>query len=196
MKPSLVLLVRLLAFVAGSRLCSFILGINRAPTADPLPIPTDLIEPIFGLVVLLWHSKSVRQVVSQRSLAFLAASTFVWMIVQRLPIPPALRGDYGLGGLVMIVATGTFLLPIAHALILGTSWWRVALAIPGIFGVWWYLTLSQFRFEWIVDVWQGLYLLFMFVSIPASERSPAALRRLRRSGMEHGREWRSEAHQL
>ncbi len=158
---------RLLVFVAGARLSSMVLPFNRPGPPSPSGLSEYLVGLIFGLVILAWHSGSIKQAVSRNSIGFLAASTLIWVFVLNVPIPVP-NDQYGVGLLVAKVALGTVLLPIAHAGILGESWRRVVLAIPAIYGLWWYLTFNLTAMQWMVESWQGAYLLFMFGSIPGS----------------------------
>ena len=104
------------------------------------------VGPIFGGVVLLWHARSLRELLSFRSAIFLVASTFTYalmaaisslnnFLVQNGPTPLDDRSA---------VAVGTVLLAIAHALFLKASWKRVGIAIPCVYGSW-YLIASPMQ---------------------------------------------------
>ena len=131
------------------------------------------IGPTFGIVVLAWYANSIQQLLSLRSLGFLVASTLIYALVARLA-----------GELMVAVAIGTLLLPTAHAALLGTSWRRTAIAVPGIYGTWYLLGLltswlgERWRlgplehFVHLVSIWQVAYLLFMFVPSPRIRGKP------------------------
>ncbi|MBI4354031.1 MAG: hypothetical protein HY595_02220 [Candidatus Omnitrophica bacterium] len=131
------------------------------------------VGPIFGIVVVIWAAGAVRDLISLRSGAFVAASTVIYALVVRLHTvlfqPFSSHKDYSF----LALAAGTILLPVAHALCLKASWKRVMVAIPGLYA-------STFAAGWLIEVWhldqgplrgflfngasvwQGLYLLFLF----------------------------------
>lgn len=123
------------------------------------------IGPTFGIVVLAWYANSIQNLLSLRNLGFLVASTLIYALVARLA-----------GELMVAVAIGTLLLPTAHAALLGTSWKRTAIAVPGIYGGWYLLGLAaSWLEEWLwpvqsfvhmASLWQFAYLLFMFAPPP------------------------------
>lgn len=153
---------------------------------------------IFGAVVLVWHTRSLRELISPRSLVFLASSTLIWRLIWKLVVK---GGGYHLES---EVALGTTLLTIAHTWLLGAPLRRVLIAIPCILGIW-YLSawpLSHvfpggYVFNhgfpggytygvWIPDLrailytipmWQAAYLLCMFGSIPQFVRTRFLLSR-------------------
>lgn len=111
---------------------------------------------VFGVVVAVWHSRAIRNLIELRIAAFLVSSALIWILVYRLvspfpvssavirilvdvglmPPPAGYREDLGLIG---PVALGTILLVIAHAWFVGASVKRLLTAIPCILGIW-YLT--------------------------------------------------------
>lgn len=146
---------------------------------------------IFGIVILVWQVRSVREAINVRNAAFLFAAELIWLLVfNRLVIfGGALYLPHSLG----IVMLGTVLLTSAHAGFLGASERRVLIAIPSILGLWFVLSYIIGRFGWsdfILDflhiphskdsfgidmteievgtfgvgqtIWQGAYLLLMF----------------------------------
>ncbi len=130
----------------------------------------------FGIVILVWRATSVREAVRFRSLAFLAASALIWMLVFQLlkrSMTGAIFVDFKIDARMVYgaVALGTVLLPVAHAQLLGTSWTRMLITIPGILGVWGiWLLANHWAFDNLIGVeisiWQAAYLLFMFGSKP------------------------------
>jgi len=127
--------------------------------------PGSYIGLAFGIVILVWRARSVREAVHFRSLAFLAASAFIWILTLLIG-----RSINGYGAIVL----GTVLLTVAHAQLLGTSWTRTLIAIPGILGIWLPVWLVGFGIIWQATphlnvglaVWQAAYILFMFGSTP------------------------------
>lgn len=133
-----------------------------------------VIGPTFGLVVLVWRSTDVDALLKPDAAAFLAASALIYALVVRLE-----KGDFKLEG---AVAVGTILLPLAHAWLLKAPWKRAAVAIPGIYVVWFVLNralgrlddttaigqkiaeaLRDARVINLASIWQAAYLGFMFL---------------------------------
>ena len=96
---------------------------------------------IFGGVVLLWHAKSLRELLSFRSAMFLVASTFIYALMVTLRSFSNILGGNWPSPLddQFVVAVGTVLLAIAHALFLKASWKRVGIAIPCVYGSWYFI---------------------------------------------------------
>jgi hypothetical protein len=82
------------------------------------------VGPIFGIVVLLWQSDSVRSLVGSASLQFLILSTLVWALIDWL-LHVASDDKY----LDLNILVGSILLPCAHAWVFKSSWRRAGLAI-------------------------------------------------------------------
>jgi hypothetical protein len=137
---------------------------------------------IFGLVILLWHAHTLRDLVNWRCAVFLLVSMLIAVAVYFAIIPFVELGSsqdalevFGPGVLV-----GTVLLPIAHSLLLGTTWKRTWIAIPCIYIIWaLFFSISQgFVGKWAepmgywvtlnlsivthVTIWQATYLVSMF----------------------------------
>jgi hypothetical protein len=156
---------------------------------------------IFGVVVVVWHVRSVRELVNWRSAAFIATSTLIYVVVRILP-------DHALDELTSIseimaqfwsfilegfklvggVAFHSAVLPIAHALLLGASLKRVLVAIPVTLGVWFKASLLWLAIILVLpypmpqpvlylinytSIWQMSYLLTMFAfRKPGVEQAP------------------------
>ena len=145
---------------------------------------------IFGAVVLVWHTRSLNKFISLRSLGFLTASTLIWILVYILTFSThnIITRVFKYGGYGPVIILGTILLTIAHRWLLGTPLRRVLIAIPCIFGIWglgdWYLSHAVYHTSkysadsidfgiasllallYSTPIWQGAYLLCMFISIP------------------------------
>jgi len=131
------------------------------------------VGPIFGVVVLIWHVKSPRELVKLQHAAFVAASTLIYALVV-WKYKPAIFG--GPDNMAWVVAIGTILLPVAQTVFLRASWRRALIAIPGVYLTWF---LVAFLYEklsltgsWIepimnpVVAWQSAYLVFMLAPRP------------------------------
>lgn len=135
---------------------------------------------IFGTVILVWHSKSAREVFSMRSVGFVAVLTLTYTLGYWLfaKIAPSSGPEGDVITLLKAVGIGTFLLPVVHALLLSASWKRVFIAMPCIYVSWYLLgfLLGNRVMEMInpvvavlilpVAIWQTAYLLFMFAPKP------------------------------
>jgi len=122
------------------------------------------VGPIFGVVVLLWNSDSIRSLFRSQSLKFLLLSTLIWSLIDWLL---HLRSDDLYFDAIILL--GSILLPCAHASVFRSSWPRACLAMP--------LSFAAFECSrWMPDsspgwvgqfinaasLWQGGYLLAMF----------------------------------
>lgn len=174
-RPSITLAVRLVVFIAEAYFAS-IFYVSALSWVSWLSMAGWSIGLAFGIVVIVWRTKSVREAVSFQSLAFLAASALIWILVAQL-INRSIK--HGLGGLFGVtiddrifygsIVLGTVFLSVAHAKLLGTSWTRTLIAIPGTLGFWLFVTLNFLRdpiHSLSGPVWQAAYLLFMFGSKP------------------------------
>ena len=140
----------------------------------------------FGVAVVIWVIPDFRGLSGVRTLAFVASSGLIYEIVFRFAVwtvfhtrtwDKALFGPAGPGLLL-----GTVLLPVAQAVLLRTSWKRVAVAVPGIALVCVACLLVVPRFTrlslgMLAVVWQVAYLLFFasYVSpVPRASEAPAA----------------------
>lgn len=131
------------------------------------------VGPIFGVVVLTWYARLPTDLLSLKAAAFLAASTLTYALVVKKYEPAIL---YKTDNLLWVVALGTVLLALAHAVFLKASWKRMLIAIPCIYATWWLsmivvdrLRLTGSLAEIIlnpISSWQGGYLLFMFAPQP------------------------------
>ena len=169
MKPNQISLAKVVVSVIGVLLSSFLVGVWWSAISC-------YGTPIFGAVILMWNSKSVREALSLRSVGFLAISTLIytlgyWHFAKNTP------SSGGEGDAIIIlkaVGIGTVLLSITHAFLLKASWRRVFIAVPCIY-ISWYLVgflLGNRVMEMInpvapililpVAIWQTAYLLFMF----------------------------------
>jgi hypothetical protein len=164
MKPKLILIGKLAAFLASA----------YALEHYGLIAEYWYVGPIFGAVVLVWHARSSRDLVSIPSLKFLAASTLIyalvaWIIMDGDSVIPEIPDVFDAGFLGVMI--GSALLPVAHGALLGSSWRRVKIAIPCLYLVWYALALSglfdlDITLINSMSVWQALYLLFMFSPKP------------------------------
>ena len=167
---------RLVASVAvgyGSFFCIF----HPLPSY-PLPsyLVGQIVGPIFGIVVVLWHSP-LKAILSRRNGLFLVLSTLIWAAVYFI-------GPKGFGNdsLVRVaVLIGSVLLPFAQALVLNASWRRATIAVPLTYGAFEVssLIVNEFSkrgwgsFEWLVNCvtcWQLIYLLCMFARPSSSTK--------------------------
>ena len=181
--PRLIVLSRVVAFLAGAVL-SNILDLHRPPVLHYF------VGTIFGIVVVIWHIRSLRELIHWRPAAFITASTLIYVVVRILP-------DHALDELTSIseimaqfwsfilegfklvggVAFHSAALPIAHALLLGASLKRLLVAIPVTLGVWFKLSLLWLAIILVLpwpmpqpvlyiinytSIWQMSYLLTMF----------------------------------
>jgi hypothetical protein len=122
------------------------------------------VGPIFGVVVLVWQSDSVRSLVGSASLKFLLLSTLIWCLIDWL-----LHEASGDKYLDLIILVGSILLPCAHAWVYRSSWRRACLAIVLSFaGFESSRLMSRSSPDWLgrivnaASLWQGGYLLAMF----------------------------------
>ncbi|MFC1583842.1 hypothetical protein ACFL4U_04065 [Candidatus Neomarinimicrobiota bacterium] len=181
--PKPVWLVRMVMFLAGAVLSNY-RDLHRPPVIHYF------VGTIFGVVVVIWHGRTVRELIHWRSAAFIAASTAIYVVVRILP-------DHSLDELTSIseimaqfwsfilegfklvggVAFHSAVLPIAHALLLGASLKRVLVAIPVTLGVWFKVSLLWLAIVlalpypipqsvlYVINytsIWQMAYLLTMF----------------------------------
>ena len=140
------------------------------------------VGPIFGIVVLVWRAKSLSDIFNIRSIAFLAASTLIYALVIEIMGRTSNRISSDLWSY-LAMAVGTILLPIAHGLFLNAPWSRVFLAVPAIYLVWYGLGFGLNAMDLhnqpvealvnTVSIWQTVYLVFMFASIPGTHSGPA-----------------------
>lgn len=176
-------LVRIGVFLFGAVLCNY-LDLHRPPVMHYFA------GTIFGMVVVIWSVRSLREMVHWRPVAFIAASTLIYVVVRLLPDHSLdelnsfseimaqfwsfiLEGFKLVGG----VAFHSAALPIAHALLLGASLKRVLVAIPVTLGVWFKVSLLWLAFILVLpfpipqpvlyiinytSIWQMAYLLTMF----------------------------------
>jgi hypothetical protein len=164
MKPILILIGKLAAFLAAA----------YALQHYDLVAEYWYVGPAFGTVVLVWHARTIRDLVSAPSLGFLGASTLIyavvaWIIMESDSVIPEIPEVFDAGFLGVMI--GTALLPVAHGALLGASWGRVKIAIPCLYLTWYALALSglfdlDITLINSMSVWQGLYLLFMFSPKP------------------------------
>src|SRR5712672_3411113 len=82
------------------------------------------VGPIFGVVVLLWQTDSVRSLVGPPSLKFLLLSTLIWGLIDWL-----LHVASGDKYLDLTILVGSILLPCSHAWVFRSSRRRACLAI-------------------------------------------------------------------
>jgi tetratricopeptide (TPR) repeat protein len=137
---------------------------------------------LFGGVVLVWDTRSFRQLMNVRSAVFLACSTAIFVLAEAFARREMLQQTQVQHWLVspffVAVFAGGMLLAAAHGAVLRASWQRVAIAAPGIFAVW-YLNLRLMDVFWgtvdlrtLIALWQGLYLLFMLDAARQGEPAP------------------------
>lgn len=154
MKPKFVFLGKVIVFLAGAYFSGQYLNSYW------------YIGPIFGVVVLVWNTTSLRELLRLRNCAFLLASTLIYALVSQL-----LSREFSLA-----VAIGTVLLPLAHMLFLRVHWKRTLVAIPCIYGSWYLLNIVIYTlsgenaplvgaFVNMVSSWQAAYLLYMFTPL-------------------------------
>jgi hypothetical protein len=122
----------------------------------------------FGLVVLVWHVHSRRELLKARSAAFLAAS------VASALLATGLSRRAGDSDLLVITVFGAVCLAMSQKLILGCSWKQVAAAIVGAPGLFYIVTflvdklfhhaagIKDFLAGYMPYYWQLGYLLGMF----------------------------------
>jgi hypothetical protein len=122
------------------------------------------VGPIFGVVVLLWQSDSLRSLFGSASLKFLLLSTLIWSLIDWL-LHVASEDKY----LDPVILLGSILLPCAHAWAFRSSWPRAGLAIVLSFaGFESCRLIPDSRPDWVghfmnaASLWQGGYLLAMF----------------------------------
>jgi hypothetical protein len=157
----MILAFRLVMYVAGGYLsivCATEIGGN-----GKYPLIGFAVGPIFGIVVLIWQSDSVRSLIASSSLKFLLLSTLVWALIDWL-----LHVASGDKYLDLNILVGSILLPCAHAWAFRSSWRRAGLAIV--------LSFAGFESSRLLpengdllgrivnaaSLWQGGYLLAMF----------------------------------
>lgn len=152
------------AIVAAARAVIFVIG---AYFCQEYAAEYWVVGPLFGAVVLFWHFSFARRTLHWNAAFFLIASTLIYALVVWISRKPRLGDD----AFYWAVWVGTILLPVAHALMLGASHSRAALAVPCIYGLWYGISsvLGQFTlpqavqpFLNTVSIWQALYLLFLF----------------------------------
>jgi hypothetical protein len=158
----MLLVFRLVMYALGGWLsmsCATNIGGNRIYTLTGFGV-----GPIFGVVVLLWMSDSIRTLFRSQSLTFLLLSTFIWSLIDWL-----LHVRSGDQYFDLIILLGSILLPCAHAWVFQSSWPRACLAIALSFAAFECLRLMpDSRPDWVgavlnaASLWQGGYLLAMF----------------------------------
>lgn len=132
------------------------------------------VGPVFGGVVLVWSARTLRDLFTPSSGAYLVASTLIYAFVVQIVLLAPLLGEYDV---FVGVFVGTVLLPVAHALFLKAAWTRALVAVPGVYGSWalvWFI-MERLHVEGmpigtfinLVSVWQAAYLVFMFAPNPA-----------------------------
>ena len=132
------------------------------------------VGPVFGLVVLIWHAKSPRDLYDPMGLTFLFASTFIYAIVYWISlrhVPTLPRAPHLLDATFLAVLAGSFLLPQAHMRWLGLER-RLAIPTAVTLIVVYYLSglllnaveLPGWLSRWVnaVSIWQGTYLCCTF----------------------------------
>jgi hypothetical protein len=138
---------------------------------------------IFGIVVLVWYARDLKDLVIWRCVLFLISSMVIGVgVFWGINIQNYMDSLWGtVNELYMAVLLGTILLPVAHSLLFPTSWRRVLIAIPSVYMVWFVCftlnygirthvnPLSDLVMEgWEnpiinhVSVWQAAYLVSMF----------------------------------
>ena len=136
-----------------------------------------IVGPVFGFVVIVWYSKSIRDFYNWKSVVYIVIATLIWIIVASILDEP--YGSTSNAQVLYGVLLGTVLLPGVHALLLGASIKRTLIAIPCIYGSF-LLVLSpriiadsheypnvfyDYAFPLIflyIPVWQTAYLVSMF----------------------------------
>lgn len=156
------LILRIVVFVVGAYISTkSVRGTFFNPICEFF-----LIGLIFGVVVIVWQWSLARELQWNRGVGFFLASTFIYMFVIILP-----ELDISETVFSFIIQNpmclGTILLPLAHKLILKTSWLRIAVTIPSVFALTFaggalFQWLSLGDFINIITIWQGTYLAFMF----------------------------------
>ncbi len=160
------LILRIVVFVVGAYISNkSVAGVYFNPICEFF-----LIGVIFGVVVITWQWSLTRELQWYRWAGFILASTLIYLLVTillELDIP-----ETALSSVIHNpIFLGTILLPLAHKLILKTSWLRVAVTIPGVYAV--SFSIGVFLEELvpygtardfvnIIFLWQGAYLMFMF----------------------------------
>ncbi len=136
-----------------------------------------LIGLTFGVVVITWHWSLTREFKWYSWTGFVLISTLIYLLVTILPeldIPETALSFVIQNPLFL----GTILLPLAHKLVLKTSWLRVAITIPRVYAVSFSggafldtLVLNGIvrDFVDIVFLWQGSYLVFMFYAFKSNK---------------------------
>jgi hypothetical protein len=139
------------------------------------------IGALFGLAVLAWgFLPDLRPQTIVRGAAFVAAAAIVNEIVFQIAVwgsfhLPQWDARVPIAPVPAAVLTGTVLLPLAHRLLLGTTWRRLAVAVPGIG-----LTCAacivfasrviHLNMGTLAVVWQWAYLMFLLgATAPADE---------------------------
>jgi hypothetical protein len=162
LETSMLLAFRLVMYALGgwlSMFCATNIGGSRRYTLIGFGV-----GPIFGVVVLLWMSDSIRSLFRSQSLKFLLLSILIWSLVDWLL---HVRGDDRYFDLIILL--GSILLPCAHAWVFRSSWPRAGLATALSFAAFECLRLMpDSRPDWVglfinaASMWQGGYLLAMF----------------------------------
>lgn len=158
MKLSPALAVRLAAFVVGACVSyKYMAGYW-------------VIGPVFGAVVLFWYADSPQKAASLKVPSFFLASTLIWALVFWMSGKEKISHQ----DILVPVAAGSVLLPLAHMFFLNASLRRTLIAVPVIYGVFFVsyrLTeyfhtvdrgvLIQYSLN-VVVAWQAAYLACMF----------------------------------
>jgi hypothetical protein len=131
-KASLIRLGRLAVAVSGAILCNYLELMHPS-------VSRFAVGAIFGIVILVWRSQSVRDLGNWRSAAFLAVSTVIYIVVKAFPahtlgeidtLSEVVEGFWSLmlDGIRFFVGVlfHTITLPVAHALLLGASLKRLS----------------------------------------------------------------------
>ncbi|UCD36789.1 MAG: hypothetical protein JSW54_08075 [Fidelibacterota bacterium] len=145
--PRLVLFGKIAVFAAGAVICNY-LDIQQPHVAQYL------VGAIFGIVVLVWHARSLPDLIDWRSAAFVAASAAIYFVVKLLPghtlgeidtLSEIMERFWSIlvDGIKLFggVLVNSITLPVAHALLLGASLKRTLIAIPFILGIWFKVSL-------------------------------------------------------
>ena len=148
---------------------------------------------IFAVVVLVWRSESIQDLINIRNGMFIVCSTLIYALVVWIVQPGQDMGWRLYAG----VAVGTSLLPVTHVLFLGSSWKRALIAIPCVYSAWYLVGMlllmnvhlddyfkgialfNKIALSHLVDnlvnfvsVWQGSYLICMFAPKPVFLKRP------------------------
>jgi hypothetical protein len=92
---------------------------------------------VFGLVVILFDTRTPKEFFKTQHLQFLLASTAIFALVYWIAVTVQ-KGHtpFKLYGNLLGTAVGSILLPLAHKMFLSVSWKRVQVAIPVLYVSW------------------------------------------------------------